>query len=175
MSLPSHRLDSHQVCIVQPVSASDVVWDMLNWLIFVYCDDILICFKSHEQYIVHISTSQSYIIFSKLVMSKWKFHACSLSLLGYFISCESIQMDLVKASAVTSWPVPDFCKQLQSVLGFNFIASSSGVTILWLLLSLSSFQVLSGCLLQKRPSRPSIPCAPLLPSSWTLTQSVNWL
>lgn len=52
---------------------------------------------------------------------KCEFHSCSVSFLGYIVANGSIQMDLEKISAATTWPVPDSRKQLQHFLGLvNF-------------------------------------------------------
>ncbi len=113
---------------------NDLLRDMLNRFVFVYLDDILIFSKSQEEHISHVQSVLQRLLENSLFVKaeKCEFHAPSVSFLGYVVAKGSLQMDPAKVSAVTSWPVPDSRKRLQSFLGFanfyrRFIRSYSSV------------------------------------------------
>lgn len=93
---------------------------MLNRFVFVYLDDILIFSQSREEHIHHVQAVLQHLLENSLFVKveKCEFHALSVSFLGYIVAQDSVQMDLAKVSAVTSWPIPDTRKQLQCFLGF---------------------------------------------------------
>uniref|UniRef100_A0A0E9QU96 Reverse transcriptase/retrotransposon-derived protein RNase H-like domain-containing protein n=1 Tax=Anguilla anguilla TaxID=7936 RepID=A0A0E9QU96_ANGAN len=49
---------------------------------------------------------------------KCAFHQESVSFLGFIVSAGGIQMDGSKVRAVSEWPIPKTCKDLQRFLGF---------------------------------------------------------
>ncbi|XP_060754879.1 serine hydrolase-like protein isoform X1 [Neoarius graeffei] len=102
---------------------NDILRDMLNKFVFVYLDDILIFSKTLSEHTHHVQLVLRRLLENSLFVKaeKCKFHAQSVSFLGYVVTEGSIQMDPAKVSAVTSWPVPESRKKLQQFLGFaNF-------------------------------------------------------
>jgi len=68
-------------------------------------------------------------------VEKCKFHATSVSFLGYIIGQDRMEIDPAKVSAVTSWSIPDSQKRLRRFLGFanfyqRFITVAASVTTL---------------------------------------------
>lgn len=102
---------------------NDVLRDMLNKHVFVYLDDILIFSKTHSDHIHHVQSVLQRLLENSFFVKaeNCEFHVPSVSFLGYIVSKGHIQMDPVKVSAVSTWPVPESRKQLQRFLGFaNF-------------------------------------------------------
>lgn len=82
---------------------------MLNRFIFVYLDDILIFCQSMKKHIHHVQAILQWLLDNSLILKaeKCKFHASSVSFLGYILAHGSVQMDPKKVTAVTEWPTPD--------------------------------------------------------------------
>ena len=99
---------------------NDVLRDSLNRYVFVCLDDILIFSRSKEQHSHHVQSVLQRLLENSLYVKaeKCEFHVSSVSVLGNVVAQGNIQMDPAKVSAVTSWPVPENCKQLQRFLGF---------------------------------------------------------
>ncbi|KAK3508768.1 hypothetical protein QTP70_005354 [Hemibagrus guttatus] len=54
-------------------------------------------------------------------LEKCEFHRATVTFLGYVISHQGVEMDVVKVRAVTEWPAPTTVRDLQRFLGFaNF-------------------------------------------------------
>jgi hypothetical protein len=54
-------------------------------------------------------------------VEKWIFKAQEIEFLGMIISPNRIKMDLIKITAITSWPIPKHIKDVQVFLGLaNF-------------------------------------------------------
>ncbi|KAK3535046.1 hypothetical protein QTP70_002232 [Hemibagrus guttatus] len=54
-------------------------------------------------------------------LEKCEFHRSMVTFLGYVISHQGVEMDVVKVRAVTEWPAPSTVRELQRFLGFaNF-------------------------------------------------------
>lgn len=98
--------------------------DVLSYMLgtFVICDcqywwyfDILsFPWKSHKSCQTNIIPSKGE---SALLGEKWKFHAPTISFLGYIIDQVAVTMDKTKVTAVTEWPTPHIVKDLP-FLGF---------------------------------------------------------
>ena len=140
---------------------NDVLRDMLTHSLFDYLDDIFIFHKSCEEHVHHVQSVLQRLLKNSLFVKaeKCKFHVPSVSFLRYILAQGSVQMDLPKVSAVTSWPVLDSRKQLQRFLGFasfyhHFIhnyssiatpltaLTSSKVTVSWAEAAEEAFQTL---------------------------------
>ncbi|KAK3572382.1 hypothetical protein QTP86_032681 [Hemibagrus guttatus] len=100
-----------------------VFQDLLGKGVIAYIDDILVYSKSLEEHVLHVrevlSRLQRHHLYVKL--EKCKFHRTTVTFLGYMISRRGMEMDMVKARAVTDWPTPTTVRELQRFLGFaNF-------------------------------------------------------
>ncbi|KAK3556894.1 hypothetical protein QTP70_022389 [Hemibagrus guttatus] len=89
--------------------------------VIVYIDDILVYSTSPEELHVQevLSRLQQHHLYVKL--EKCEFHRCTVTILGYVISWQGMEMDAVKVRAVMDWPAPTTVRELQRFLGFaNF-------------------------------------------------------
>lgn len=99
---------------------NDVLWGLLNKVVFVYSDDILIFSHSLEEQIGHVHDVLHRLLQNKLFVKveKCEFHAKVVSFLGYVVEKGSLRADPAKVEAVNKWPVLSSCKELQHFLGF---------------------------------------------------------
>jgi hypothetical protein len=102
---------------------NEIFFDYLDLFCVIYLDDILIYSESEEQHIEHVSKVfqrlQDNLLYVKL--EKCAFSVSSVDFLGYIISDSGIGVDPKKIESISSWPVPNSIKALQSFLGFaNF-------------------------------------------------------
>lgn len=102
---------------------NEVFRDMLHSHVIAYIDDILIYSDDFEQHVSHVQAVlcclADHNLFVKL--EKGEFYHPSVTFLGYVISQRGVEMDLSKASTITSWWEPANIKGLQRFLGFvNF-------------------------------------------------------
>lgn len=105
---------------------NNVLMDMLNQFIFVYLDDILIFSRDPESHkCVHQALQRLLQHHLYVKAEKCKFHAKTVSFLGFIISEGEVSMDLDKVCAVKDWPTPITRKQLQRFMGFLFIKNFS--------------------------------------------------
>lgn len=125
---------------------NDILRDLLNVCVFVYLDDILIFSKSRQEHVVHVRQVLQRLLENRLFVKaeKCEFHVSEVSFLGFVINAGEIQMDPYKTKAVTDWPTPSTCKELQRFLGFanfyrRFIRNYSSVAAL--LIALTSQKV----------------------------------
>ena len=89
----------------------------LNWKIcLIYIDDIIIFSKSFEEHLAHMD-----LVFMrlqeakiKLKASKCHFAYLEVTYLGHIVSCNGIQPDPDKVSAVQDFPIPRKVKDVRS-------------------------------------------------------------
>ncbi|MBW0517662.1 hypothetical protein O181_057377, partial [Austropuccinia psidii MF-1] len=106
-----------------PNLVNDILQDLLDVFVVVYLDEIMVCSKSEEEHVTHVSTVLTRLgannLFAKA--SKCLFNATSVEYLGYVVSSEGLKMDQEKVQQILNWPPPRNLKALQSFLGFaNF-------------------------------------------------------
>ena len=87
---------------------NDVLQDLLNICVFVYLDDILIFFKSKQEYVVHVRQVLQRLLENQLFVKaeKSEFPALEVSFLGFVVNTGNIRMDPAKTRAVTDRPAP---------------------------------------------------------------------
>ncbi|KAK3516723.1 hypothetical protein QTP70_022519, partial [Hemibagrus guttatus] len=97
-------------------------------------DDILVYSTSLEEHVRQVQEVlirlQQHHLYVKL--EKCEFHRATVTFLGYVISHQGVEMDMVKVWAVTEWPAPTTVQELQRFLGFanfyrRFIGNFSSV------------------------------------------------
>ncbi|KAK3537942.1 hypothetical protein QTP70_024542 [Hemibagrus guttatus] len=91
--------------------------------VIAYIDDILVYSTSMEEHVRQVrevlTRLQRHHLYVKL--EKCEFHRATVTFLGYVISHQGVEMDVVKVRAVTEWPAPTTVRELQRFLGFaNF-------------------------------------------------------
>lgn len=102
---------------------NDVLQDFLDHFVYVYLDNILIFSNTVEEHTTHVHAVLQCILENKLFVKaeKCKFHAHTVSFLGFILSGGKVKTDPTKIRAVMEWPVPKTRKLLQRFLGFaNF-------------------------------------------------------
>lgn len=101
------------------VLVSDVLWYMLNKLLFGYIDDILISSEMEEEHVQHVWLVLRRLFENSLFVKaeKYEFHATTVSFLGFIVKQGQLSPDPVKVQAVEEWPTPSTWKQLQQFLG----------------------------------------------------------
>ncbi|KAK3508084.1 hypothetical protein QTP70_013058 [Hemibagrus guttatus] len=102
---------------------NEVFRDLLGKGVIAYIDDILVYSTSMEEHVCQVLKVlvrlQQHHLYVKL--EKCEFHRSVVIFLGYMISHQGVEMDLVKVRAVTEWPAPTTVWELQRFLGFaNF-------------------------------------------------------
>ncbi|KAK3561610.1 hypothetical protein QTP86_010683 [Hemibagrus guttatus] len=100
-----------------------VFQDLLGKGVIAYIDDILVYSTSMEEHVRQVrevlTRLQRHHLYVKL--ENCEFHRYTVTFLGYVISRQGVEMDVVKVRAVTEWPVPTTVRELQHFLGFaNF-------------------------------------------------------
>ncbi|KAK3515261.1 hypothetical protein QTP70_013039 [Hemibagrus guttatus] len=100
-----------------------VFQDLLGKWVIAYIDDILVYSTSMEEHLCHVwevlSRLQQHHLYIKL--EKCEFHRTTVTFLGYVISRQGVEMNVVKVQAVTEWSSPTTVQELQRFLGFaNF-------------------------------------------------------
>ena len=110
---------------------NDVLRDFIDLFVCVYLDDILIYSPDIDTYQDHVSRVLIRLLQNNLYVKadKSRFHANTVSVLGFIVAPGRVQMDPAKVSAVADWPTPDSCKKVQQFLGFYrwFIRSFSAI------------------------------------------------
>ncbi|KAK3574553.1 hypothetical protein QTP86_009553 [Hemibagrus guttatus] len=102
---------------------NEVFRDLLGKGVIAYIDDILVYSTSMEEHVRQVwevlTRLQQHHLYVKL--EKCEFHRSTVTFLGYVISHQGVEMDVVKVRAVTEWPAPTTVRELQRFLGFpNF-------------------------------------------------------
>ncbi|KAK3572216.1 hypothetical protein QTP86_027122 [Hemibagrus guttatus] len=103
---------------------NEVFRDLLGRGIITYIDDILVYSTSMEEHVLQVREvlarlQQQHHLYVKL--EKCEFHRSMVTFLGYVISHQGVEMDVVKVRAVTEWPAPSTVWELQRFLDFaNF-------------------------------------------------------
>ncbi|KAK3549103.1 hypothetical protein QTP70_031898 [Hemibagrus guttatus] len=102
---------------------NEVFQDLLGKGVIAYIDDILVYSTSMEEHVRQVqevlTRLQRHHLYVKL--EKCEFHRSTVTFLGYVISHQGVEMDMVKVRAVTEWPAPTTVRELQRFLGFaNF-------------------------------------------------------
>ncbi|KAK3575039.1 hypothetical protein QTP86_019784 [Hemibagrus guttatus] len=102
---------------------NEVFRDLLGRGVIVYIDDILLYSTSMEEHMLQVwevlARLQQHHLYVKL--EKCEFHRSMVTFLGYVISHQGVEMDMVKVRVVTEWPAPSTVRELQRFLGFaNF-------------------------------------------------------
>ncbi|KAK3509407.1 hypothetical protein QTP70_033974, partial [Hemibagrus guttatus] len=102
---------------------NEVFQDLLGKGVIAYIDDILVYSTSMEEHVRQVwevlVRLQQHHFYVKL--EKCEFHRSVVTFLGYVISHQGVEMDMVKVRAVTEWPPPTTVRELQHFLGFaNF-------------------------------------------------------
>ncbi|KAK3519646.1 hypothetical protein QTP86_015266 [Hemibagrus guttatus] len=100
-----------------------VFQDLLGKGVIAYIDDILVYSTTMEEHVRQVrevlTRLQRHHLYVKL--EKCEFHRSTVTFLGYEISRQGVEMDVVKVRAVTEWPAPTTVRELQHFLGFaNF-------------------------------------------------------
>jgi len=150
---------------------NDVLRDLLNRFVFVYLDDILNFSKNQEEHVHHVQTVLQRLLENSLFVKveKCKFHASSVSFLGYVVAWGSVQMEPAKVSAVTLGLHRSPANSCSIFCGSpNVITGSSGTTALLphhLRRSHPPRCLSGGPRLRRRPSRHLSPDSPRTPSS----------
>ncbi|KAK3511440.1 hypothetical protein QTP70_008676 [Hemibagrus guttatus] len=102
---------------------NEVFRDLLGRDVIAYIDNILVYSASMEEHVIQVrevlARLQQHHLYVKL--EKCEFHRSKVTILGYVISHQGVEMDTVKVRAVTGWPEPSTVRELQRFLGFaNF-------------------------------------------------------
>ncbi|KAK3505976.1 hypothetical protein QTP70_002185 [Hemibagrus guttatus] len=102
---------------------NEVFRDLLGRGVIAYIDNILVYSTSMEEHVLQVrevlARLQQYHLYVKL--EKCEFHRSMVTFLGYVISHQGVEMDVVKVRAVTAWPAPSMGRELQHFLVFaNF-------------------------------------------------------
>ncbi|KAK3548135.1 hypothetical protein QTP70_004874 [Hemibagrus guttatus] len=144
---------------------NEVFRDLLGKGVIAYIDDILVYSTSIEEHVRQVrevlTRLQWHHLYVKL--EKCEFHRSTVIFLGYVISHQGVEMDMVKVRAVTEWPAPTMVRELQWFLGFanfyqRFIRNYSSVAgpltsllrgkpkkLTWTDQARAAFQQLKGC------------------------------
>lgn len=98
--------------------ANDALHDMLNRFLFVYIEYILIFTETLDQHVKHVRLVLQWL-FAKA--EKCKFHASSVTFLGFGVHQGKLALDPAKVRAVVYWQTPAPQMQLPLFGGFaNF-------------------------------------------------------
>ncbi|KAK3519979.1 hypothetical protein QTP70_009632 [Hemibagrus guttatus] len=102
---------------------NEVFRDLLGRGVIAYINDILVYSTSMEEHVRQVrevlARLQQHHLYVKL--EKCEFHRPMVTFLGYVISHQGVEMDMVKVQAVTEWHAPSTVRELQCFLGFaNF-------------------------------------------------------
>ncbi|KAK3548528.1 hypothetical protein QTP70_013378 [Hemibagrus guttatus] len=102
---------------------NEVFRDLLGRGVIAYIDDILVYSTSMEEHVRQVrevlARLQKHHLYIKL--EKCEFHRPMVTFLGYVISHQGVETDMVKVWAVTEWHAPSTVQELQCFLGFaNF-------------------------------------------------------
>ncbi|KAK3566681.1 hypothetical protein QTP86_003194 [Hemibagrus guttatus] len=102
---------------------NEVFRDLLGRGVIDYIDDILVYSTSMEEHVRQVqevlARLQQHHLYVKL--EKCEFHRPMVTFLGYVISHQGVEMDMVKVRAVKEWHAPSTVRELQRFLGFaNF-------------------------------------------------------
>ncbi|KAK3514965.1 hypothetical protein QTP86_005087, partial [Hemibagrus guttatus] len=85
-----------------------VFQDLLGKWVIAYIDNILVYSTSMEEHVRHVREVlfrlQQHHLYVK--PEKCEFHQTTVTFLGYVISRQGVEMDVVKVQAVTEWPSP---------------------------------------------------------------------
>ncbi|KAK3556304.1 hypothetical protein QTP70_007132 [Hemibagrus guttatus] len=144
---------------------NEVFWDLLGKGAIAYIDNILVYSTSMEEHVRQVrevlTRLQRHHLYVKL--EKCEFHRSTVTFLGYVISHQGVEMDVVTVRAVTEWPAPTTVRELQHFLGFakfyrrfnrNYSAVAGPLTSLlrgkpkkltWTDQAQTAFQQLKGC------------------------------
>ncbi|KAK3511225.1 hypothetical protein QTP70_033615 [Hemibagrus guttatus] len=127
-----HTTRGHYEYCVMPFGLTDapavfqalinkVFRDLLGKGVIAYIDDILVYSTSMEEHVRQVrevlTRLQRHHLYVKL--EKCEFHRATVTFLGYKISHQGVEMDVVKVRAVTEWPAPPTVRELQWFLGFT--------------------------------------------------------
>ncbi|KAK3566586.1 hypothetical protein QTP86_001088 [Hemibagrus guttatus] len=117
--------------VVFQVLINEVFRDLLGKGVIAY---ILVYSTSMEEHVRQVqevlTRLQRHHLYVKL--ENCEFHRSTVTFLGYVISHQGVEMDVVKVRAVTEWPAPTTVHELQCFLGFakfyrRFIRNYSAV------------------------------------------------
>ncbi|KAK3510964.1 hypothetical protein QTP70_027799, partial [Hemibagrus guttatus] len=102
---------------------NEVFRDLLGRGVIAYIDDILVYSTSMEEHVRQVrevlARLQQHHLYIKL--EKCEFYRPMVTFLGYLISHQGVEMDMVKVRTVTEWHAPSTVQELQRFLGFaNF-------------------------------------------------------
>jgi hypothetical protein len=117
---------------------NDIFSDMLDVSVIVYLDNILIYSNGdlfqHHMYVREVLHHlRKHKLFVKA--EKCAFHANTVEYLGYILTPDSLTMDPTKVVTITTWPVPQKVKDLQSrhdtgtgkpVIMWSWVCSGTG-------------------------------------------------
>lgn len=94
---------------------------LLRKFVLVLFDDILVYSRSWHNHLQHLRTIllllREHKLFSK--KSKYCFGTSQIEYLGNVLHARTVSMDQSKIACISSWPVPQSVKELQSFLGFS--------------------------------------------------------
>ncbi|KAK3548972.1 hypothetical protein QTP70_022655 [Hemibagrus guttatus] len=98
---------------------NEVFRDLLGRGVIAYIDDILVYSTSMEKHVRQVrevlARLQQHYLYVKL--EKCEFHRPMVTFLGYMISHQGVEMDMVKVRAVMEWHAPSMVRELR-FLGF---------------------------------------------------------
>ena len=111
---------------------NNVLFDYLDDFVVVYLDDIVICSRTLEEHVNHLSLVLSqlrkYTLYVK--MEKCEFAQQEIKFLEHLVSKNQVRMDPKKVQAIVDWQAPRHVKDLRSFHGLanyyrKFIAGYS--------------------------------------------------
>ncbi|MBW0494367.1 hypothetical protein O181_034082 [Austropuccinia psidii MF-1] len=85
---------------------NDIFYDLLDFYVVVYLDEIMVFFKYEEEHVTHVSTVLSRLRANNLFAKASKFlsHVSSLEYLGYIFSFEGLKMNQAKVQKILNCP-----------------------------------------------------------------------
>lgn len=100
---------------------NDVFKPYLRKFVLVFFDDILVYSPSQETHKQHLSTVLQTLAHHHLFanLQKCNFGKAESSYLGHIISAARVGVDQDKIQAMTSWPLPQYLKELRGFLGLT--------------------------------------------------------
>src|SRR5688572_28417097 len=128
---------------------NEVLRTFIGLFVVVYFDDILIYSKSIEEHLEHLRAVFDALRAARLFgnMEKCTFCTQRVSLLGYVVTPQGIEVDSSKIDAIRQWPTPTTVTQIRSFLGLagfyrQFVRDFSSLQRLYMSLQRRMFPLL---------------------------------
>jgi len=98
-----------------------VFYDLLNFYIVIYFDDILVYSNNLKNHKKHVKEVLRRLWGNKLYVSPTKcvFYQNRVEFLGFILGSDGLKMDKSKIQIIRDWPAPRRVKDVQSFLGFT--------------------------------------------------------